>query len=150
MGIRHSVSVTGIVVDKEGRVLITQRRDNGRWEPPGGVLELEETIEEGLRREVLEETGVEVEPIRLTGIYKNMTLGVVALVFRARMVGGEPGPTDETIQVEWVEGREAAKRMPGVYAIRVLDALDGTSPIIRHHDGVTLLPMTSTTARRGS
>jgi ADP-ribose pyrophosphatase YjhB (NUDIX family) len=54
---------------------------------PGGVPELDESIQQGVVREVLEETRVLVEPQRLTGVYKNLTLGAVALVFRARMVG---------------------------------------------------------------
>ena len=85
---RHSVSVAAVVPDDQGRVLVIRRRDNGAWQLPGGVLELHETIEDGLRREVEEETGVKVEPVRLTGVYKNMKLGVVALVFLARPVGG--------------------------------------------------------------
>jgi len=36
---RHSVSVSGAVVDEYGRALITRRRDNGHWEAPGGMLE---------------------------------------------------------------------------------------------------------------
>ncbi len=69
---RHSVSVAGVITDDHGRALLIQRRDNQRWEPPGGVLEPGETIYDGLRREVREETGLEVEPIALTGVYKNM------------------------------------------------------------------------------
>jgi 8-oxo-dGTP pyrophosphatase MutT (NUDIX family) len=80
----HSVSVAGVVIDENGRTLVIQRRDNGRWEPPGGVLERDESIVEGLLREVREETGLVVEPIALTGVYKNMRLGVLALVFRCR------------------------------------------------------------------
>ena len=49
----HSVSVAGVVIDDLGRALLIQRRDNGKWEPPGGVLEREETIPEALQREVL-------------------------------------------------------------------------------------------------
>ena len=37
---RHPVSVTGIVVRGDGRILAIQRKDDGRWVPPGGVLEL--------------------------------------------------------------------------------------------------------------
>ena len=44
---------------------MTQRRDNGHWEPPGGVLELDESILDGARREVREETGLHIEPERL-------------------------------------------------------------------------------------
>ncbi|HMH39098.1 MAG TPA: NUDIX domain-containing protein [Streptosporangiaceae bacterium] len=62
----HSVSVAGVVIDENGRTLVIQRRDNGHWEPPGGVLEREESIIEGLLREVREETGLIVEPVVLT------------------------------------------------------------------------------------
>jgi 8-oxo-dGTP diphosphatase len=87
---RHSVSVAAVVVDDHDRTLLIQRRDNGRWEPPGGVLELGEEIIDGLRREVAEETGLQVQPSALTGVYKNMTQGVVALVFRCRPAGDSP------------------------------------------------------------
>ena len=40
----HSVSVAGVVIDENGRTLVIQRRDNGQWEPPGGVLERDESI----------------------------------------------------------------------------------------------------------
>lgn len=40
---KHSVSVAAVITDDQGRALLIQRRDNGHWEPPGGVLELGET-----------------------------------------------------------------------------------------------------------
>src|SRR5215467_1246101 len=98
---RHSVSVAAIVVDNQGRVLVTQRRDNGHWEAPGGVLELNEPIEAGVIREVAEETGLTIQVERLTGVYKNMTRGVVALVFRAHPIAGTPTPTQEAQRIEW-------------------------------------------------
>ena len=85
---RHSVSVAGVVIDEDGRALVIQRRDNAHWEPPGGVLERNETIIDGLLREVGEETGLIVEPMALTGIYKNMSRGIIALVFRCRAISG--------------------------------------------------------------
>ena len=72
---RHSVSVAAAIVNDDGQVLAVRRRDNGHWEPPGGVLELDETIQEGLVREVKEETCLQVEPEALTGVYKNMRRG---------------------------------------------------------------------------
>ena len=119
--------------------MLVQRRDNGRWEPPGGVLELDETIEAGAAREALEETGVEVEVQQLTGIYKNLKLGVVALVFMARAIAGRPHPTEESQDVRWFTRDEVVARVPEVYAVRVLDALDAVSPPpMRHHDGTRL------------
>lgn len=71
---RHSVSVAAAVVNAEGKVLAVKRRDNGQWEPPGGVLELAESILDGLVREIEEETGLSVKPGRLSGIYKNVLI----------------------------------------------------------------------------
>lgn len=137
---KHSVSVAAAVVREDGRVLAIQRRDNAHWEPPGGVLELDETIEDGLRREVREETGLEVDVDQLTGVYKNMELGVVALVFRCRPAVGKPAPTREAVAVEWLELPQIGELMDEAYAIRVLDAVGGSSIVaVRTHDGVEVL-----------
>jgi ADP-ribose pyrophosphatase YjhB (NUDIX family) len=138
---RHSVSVAAAVTNTDGRVLVIRRRDTGAWQLPGGILELGESIEQGIRREVHEETGVTVEPIRLTGVYKNMNLGVVALVFLARPINGTPQPTDEADAVEWWTANQVADTMDEAFSIRILDALrDNPAPAIRSHDGVRLLP----------
>ncbi|GGN77699.1 NUDIX hydrolase [Streptomyces albiflavescens] len=135
----HSVSVAGVVVREDGRVLTIRRADNGTWEPPGGVLELDEAPEDGVRREVFEETGVKVEVGDLTGVYKNMTLGVVALVFRCRAEGGHEQLSDESTAVEWLSPEEVAERMGEVYSIRILDALRDDAPHVRSHDGRKIL-----------
>jgi 8-oxo-dGTP diphosphatase len=134
----HSVSVAGVVVRDDGRVLAVQRRDNAQWEPPGGVLELDETFEEGVRREVVEETGIHVEVERLTGVYKNLPRQVVALVFRCRPVSGTARPTNESSDVQWMSLDEIDARMTPAYAVRVLDAMADT-PAYRSHDGVQIL-----------
>jgi ADP-ribose pyrophosphatase YjhB (NUDIX family) len=119
---------------------MTQRRDNGHWEPPGGVLELDESILDGLRREVREETGLDIEPARLTGVYKNMPRGIVALVFRARITGGSPTEqTDETTRMQWLTSDQVTAFCDEAYAVRVLDAIADTAPAIRAHDGVHVL-----------
>ncbi|MFD5919075.1 NUDIX hydrolase [Kitasatospora sp. NPDC058201] len=136
----HSVSVAGVVVREDGRVLAIRRADNGAWEPPGGVLELSEAVEDGVRREVFEETGIKVGVERLTGVYKNVTRGIVALVFRCRPEDGTARLSDESTAVDWLTPAEVSDRMAEVYAVRVLDALrDGAAPSIRDHDGRRVL-----------
>jgi 8-oxo-dGTP diphosphatase len=137
---RHSVSVAGIITDDHGRALLIQRRDNHRWEPPGGVLELGETIHDGLLREVREETGLDIQPIALTGVYKNMPRAIIALVFRCKITGGELRTSDETTAFRWATEAEVTELSDEAYAVRVLDALqDDRRPAIRQHDGMHLL-----------
>lgn len=136
---RHSVSVAGIVFDEYNRVLAVRRRDNDQWQPPGGVLELGETFEEGVQREVLEETGMHVRVERLTGVYKNMTLGVVALVFRCAAISGTPQATNESREVRWLDLADAVARMPPTFAIRVQDAASLPTAAHRSHDGTVVL-----------
>jgi 8-oxo-dGTP diphosphatase len=138
---RHSVSVAAAIVDESGQLLAVRRRDNGHWEPPGGILELHETIPAGLVREVREETGLEVEPQALSGVYKNMRRGIVALVFRCRIIGGKPRPTREAEQVSWLSPDEISNLMDEAYATRLLDALRPGPAAIRAHDGLLLLPI---------
>ncbi|MCW7942107.1 NUDIX hydrolase [Streptomyces hygroscopicus] len=137
---RHSVSVAGITVRKDGRGLAIRRADNGSWEPPGGVLELDEEPQDGVVREVFEETGIKVDVLQLTGVYKNMKLGIVALVFRCRPVAGTERTSSESDAVEWLTPDEVRNRMSEVFAVRVLDALEGTGPQVRSHNGRRLIP----------
>ena len=137
---RHSVSVAAAIVRDDGRILAIRRRDNGHWEPPGGVLELGESIEDGLRREVREETGLEVEPEQLTGVYKNMARGVVALVFRCHATDGEPSTSAEAQELRWLDTNEVPELMDEAYAVRILDAVRSGPPAIRSHDGTHVDP----------
>jgi 8-oxo-dGTP diphosphatase len=136
---KHSVSVAGIVVRDDGRVLVIRRDDNGHWEAPGGVLELRESFEDGVRREVLEETGLEVTVERLTGVYKNLAYGIVALVYRCRPAEGITHPTSEAREVRWMTREEVQSAMTPAFAVRVQDAFDEGAHS-RAHDGVDLAP----------
>lgn len=137
---RHSVSVTGVVLRPEdGRVLVIRRADDGRWVPPGGVMELAETPEQCVVREVREETGVEVKPVRLTGVYKNMNLGVVSLAMLCHPTDGEARATDEAAEVAWLTSEEAVAAAPEARAVRITDAFREDGPFVRVHDGTSLL-----------
>jgi 8-oxo-dGTP pyrophosphatase MutT (NUDIX family) len=140
---RHSVSVAAAIIDDQGCFLAIRRADNGQWEPPGGVLELDESIEAGLIREVAEETGLTVEPIALTGVYKNMRRGIVALVFRCDIADGVPHTSREVHEIAWLTPDELSDHMSDAYRVRLLDALSRDSPpTVRAHDGANLLAST--------
>lgn len=142
---RHSVSVAAAIFDESGEnVLLIKRRDNGHWEPPGGVLELDETIEDGLRREIREETGAQIRIGPLTGVYKNMQRGIVALVFRCSLASSFTDSSSEASQIRWHPVDVIPRVMSEAYAARVLDALSANAPTrVRAHDGIQLLGPTT-------
>ena len=135
---KHWVSVAAAVVDGE-RVLAIRRRDNNKWEPPGGTLEPDETIIEGLRREVLEEIGIRLSEPTLSGVYKNMNRGIVALVYRSIHNGDSPKQSDEVAESRWMTAKEIEENLDPAYAARLLDALSNGAPATRAHDGIRLL-----------
>ena len=136
---RHSVSVTGIVARDDGRVLVIRRNDDKRLVPPGGVLELAETPQEGCAREVLEETGYRVDVGACTGVYKNMELGVVSLAFRCTLTGGQARTSEESDAVYWATLEEIERDVPEARAVRVFDALAESGMPVRVHDGTNLI-----------
>ncbi|WP_410618806.1 NUDIX domain-containing protein [Amycolatopsis sp. cmx-8-4] len=107
-------SVTAVVRDGQGRVLLIHKIDNNRWALPGGGHDVGERITETVVREVREETGLAVEVLRLVGTYTDprhvmaYSDGEVrqqfSLCFEARWTGGTPREDGtETRAVRWVE-----------------------------------------------
>ena len=76
---------------------------------------------------------------RLTGIYKNMKRGIVALVFRCRRVSGSPRTTEEASEVRWLDDEQLRNLVDEVYAVRFLDGRRDGSVSLRAHDGVKLV-----------
>ena len=104
----HLVSVAGLVTNDEGKILLVNSPWRG-WEYPGGLIEPGETFEQALRREIREESGVEVEIERFVGICKNVEKNIVNIDFVCRYVGGELTTSDESTEVIWATPEEALK-----------------------------------------
>lgn len=137
---KHSVSVAAAIVDDQGRFLAIRRADNGRWEPPGGVLELNESISDGVIREVHEETGLQVRTVALTGVYKNMRRAIVALVFRCEVISGTARASHESREIAWLAPEQLGTHMSDAYRVRLLDAVHlESAPTVRAHDGTSIL-----------
>lgn len=101
--ITSKVGVSVAAFDREGRLLLIQRRDNGRWAMPGGIVEYGETLAGAAARETCEESGIEVRITALLGIYEARRHGFKTIyhwqhvTFVAEVVSGAPGPSDETL-----------------------------------------------------
>ena len=102
----HLVSVAGLVTNEEGKILLVNSPWRG-WEYPGGLIEPGETFEEALRREIREESGVEVEILGFVGICKNLEKNIVNIDFVCRYVSGELTTSEESTEVIWASPEEA-------------------------------------------
>ena len=114
-----------------------QRSDNGRWGLPGGYVEIGESVSAALCREVREETGVEIEPGRLVGVYSDPAQQVIAypdgrrvqavnLCFEARVLAtAEPTTPEESLAVGYFEPAALPEPLVPIHAIRIRDALEG-------------------------
>ena len=93
--------VTTLPITERGEVVLIKRGiapGYGRWAQPGGFLEIDETVEEAAARETLEETGLEVELGEIIGLYSRLVAEVVTVAFEARIVGGKPTATRESLE----------------------------------------------------
>ena len=66
-----------IVINPAGEILMQQRQDDGTWSYPGGRVEIDETVEDAARREVLEESGLIVGKLELLGVFSGKELNHV-------------------------------------------------------------------------
>jgi ADP-ribose pyrophosphatase len=93
--------VTTLPITEGGEVMLIRRGiapGYNRWAQPGGFLEIDETVLEAAIRETLEETGLQVEPVRIVGLYSRVEAAVVVVAYEARIVGGEPITTPESLE----------------------------------------------------
>lgn len=111
-------AASAVVVDDTDRILFIKRTDNGLWTIPGGAMEPGETIADCCRREVLEESGIEVDITRLIGIYSNPRHVIeyadgevrqqFSVCFACRPVAGELTTSDESSEVGYFTLAELA------------------------------------------
>lgn len=106
------VGVAAVVIE-EGKILLVKRGgepDKGLWGLPGGLVELGETLAEALRREVAEETALDVEPGEVVGMIEpivrdeqhHIRFHYVVVDFVAYVRGGTLKAGDDAAEVRWV------------------------------------------------
>ena len=102
----HLVSVAALVTNDKGEILLVNSPWRG-WEYPGGLIEPGESFEAALKREVREESGVEIEITGFVGICKNVARDIVNIDFTARYTGGELTTSEESTEVGWFAPEKA-------------------------------------------
>jgi len=118
------IGVGAVIEDEADRILLVKHVPErggfwqGKWICPGGELELGETIEEGIKREVMEETQLEIELVtplhpfdRIVRSNNEVFLHVIYIDYLARVTGGKLKVGDDIGEAMWVE----RKRIPKIW-----------------------------------
>jgi len=98
-----TIGVFGIITDDQNRVLLCHRCDYDLWNLPGGTLEAGEAPWECAIREVKEETGFDVEIVRLAGIYNKPEKNEICFSFVCKIIGGQLTLNDEADKIEYFD-----------------------------------------------
>jgi len=104
---KPKIAVGGVII-KDNKILLTKRRDEpdkNKWAIPGGKLELNETLEEGLKREMKEETSLDVEEVRLLGIIEviNDNFHYVILDYECNILSGEIKANSDALDIKYFD-----------------------------------------------
>ena len=137
----HPIVGVGAVILHQGRVLLARRANpplQGEWSIPGGALEVGEKLRDGLRREVLEETGLEVEVGAVLDVFDSIfpdadgriQFHYVLIDFVCRVQSGEAAAASDASEVRWALPAELdtlGMKPVTVEVIRKAFALDGAT-----------------------
>ena len=116
---RPIIGVGAILLQRD-RIVMAQRGKEplkGSWSLPGGALETGESLADGVRREVREETGLDIRPLGVLEIFERIMRDAsgapeyhyVLIDYMCRIVGGTLAPGDDVCAVEWVRRRDLPK-----------------------------------------
>lgn len=120
-------AASAVVVDDAGRILLQRRADNDLWSLPGGAMEIGETIADTAKRETREETGLEVSPLYVIGVYSHPSHVVeyadgevrqqFSVCFACKRAGGDLAPSSESTEVQFFDD-EAIAGLPMTDSMR--------------------------------
>jgi 8-oxo-dGTP diphosphatase len=103
-----SLAVDAVWVRRDRVLLVRRGRPpfRGSWALPGGFVEIGETVERAVQRELKEETGLRARPVGLVGVYsdphRDPRKHTVSVVFRMRGPAGRPRGGDDAASAAWV------------------------------------------------
>lgn len=114
------VGVGALIFTRAGRrgpILLVERGSEplkGHWSLPGGLVETGEHLEDAVRREILEETGLRIEPVRRFDIFERIMRDAegraeyhyLLVDYVCKVLGGTPRAGDDVTRVEWVRLRD--------------------------------------------
>lgn len=129
------VGAFAIILDDQGRVLLSHRRDMDAWNLPGGGLEPGELPNEAAIRETREETGLQVAMERLVGVYGKEGGDELVFAFACAVISGALAATDEADDNRFFPAEALPPNTIPKHVERIRDALAGGPPVVRRQLG---------------
>ncbi len=128
------MNASGAIIERDNKILLQRRSDNGKWGLPGGIMEMGETYHEGAIREVKEETGLDIELDYLIGIYHNKDMEwpsgdmahVICAVFKAHITSGTLSIDSESLELKFFSKEE----------LPIIASLDHKKAIEDYYNGI--------------
>ena len=123
------VGVGGVVIHRGQALLIRRGREplKGEWSIPGGLIELGEELADGVRRELKEETGLDVEPLEIVATFdrifkkgRRVRYHFVIVDYVCRLIGGKLRPGSDVVDACWVRRKDLPKYHLTKMATRVV------------------------------
>jgi 8-oxo-dGTP pyrophosphatase MutT (NUDIX family) len=125
-------AVCALIFDERNCVLLHRATEDGRWHTIGGSIDPGEEIADAAVREAREETGLDVEPVRLVGVYTDPPVSYangdvvlyLSFAFECRIIGGEMHVADdESLELRFFGVHELPDELRELDRHRILHAL---------------------------
>jgi len=114
---KNPVPTVDVILQKDSNILLVKRKKDpfkDHLALPGGFVNVGEKVEDAVKREAVEETSLEIEPIDILGVYSDPGRDprghILSIVFVGTILSGEPKAGDDSQDVEWVNLGELEKK----------------------------------------
>ncbi len=125
-----SLSASAIITNEKNEILLIKGPKRG-WEFPGGVVELNETIEDAIIREVKEETGFNVCVSHICSIHHNLKENVLNIVFLGKKISGTKKASKESLEVGFYTKKEVERMVNySNFKERIMSCFDSKNILI--------------------
>ncbi len=125
----------GFIFDEQNRILLCHRMDYDLWNLPGGAMEAGESPWECVIREVKEETGFDVEIVKLAGVYNKPEKSEVCFSFICKIIGGQLTLNDEADKIEYFAFKDIPNKISQKQVARINDAIKEKDIVLKNQTG---------------
>ena len=123
-------AVASLVIYKDNLLLVKKNKSDNLWSFPGGAVELGETLQAALKREVMEETTIKIEVLSLINNLdiirfdnNNIKLHYILSIYEGKYINGEPKYGDDVVDAAW----------HNLHTLDNINLLDGTREVLNQH-----------------